>query len=483
MAEYVERLDPDLKFRREASEVLAAWVNPDSVRQIDIFRPATAEGAAFAEVWATSRAHPGQVAVDDSEIIKSMAMRQEYAELVKLGGTRRSWRVHVPLGRDGAGGAKGLLRVHCDMDRWSAVWRSYLAFAMKMLLAVVPLEFALLWVLTSAYLRRPMQKLLSAMQSLGGGDTTARANIWSRDELGSIATRFDAMADELQKTGQERDTLLEDVRGLNASLQGRVDDALLDVRAKNAALERMVERISILREELGQQERLAVAGQLTAAFAHEIGTPLNLVDGHLQLLLGEPSTDEGIREHLATIHAQIGRVGDIVKRLLGHTRPVEPKKAPLKLAPLLFELGQLWAPALGSRRVSLSIDIPEDCTLMADRRQIEQVLINLVNNAADAMEGGGSISLSCSRHSDGGWEVSVADTGQGISKENLGSVFKPMFTTKPEGNGTGLGLAICRAIVRAHGGEMEIESETGRGTTVRFVLPGHVPQEDGKNLP
>jgi len=468
MAEYVERLDPDLKFRREMSEMLAAWANPENISQIDIFRAASVDGATFAEVWATSKARPEEVAADYASMLERMKHPREDADLVALGRGRMAWRVLVPLGR---GGATGVLRVFCDVGRWNAVWRQYLAFALKMLLVVIPLEFALLWALTSAYLRRPMQKLLAAMQSLGGGDASARAGVQGRDELARIACRFDEMADELQNAGVERDRLLEEVRGFNATLRGRVDEALTELRAKNAELERMVGRISILREELGQQERLAVAGQLTAAFAHEIGTPLNLVNGHLQLLVGESSIDVGTKERLATIQAQIGRVGDIVKRLLGHTRQVEPKKAAVELAPLLAELRQLWAPALDARGISFRSEIPDGCTIMADRRQIEQILINLVNNAADAMEGGGSIVLACAKTSDGEWEISLSDTGHGIPAESLGSVFKPMFTTKPEGRGTGLGLAICRAIIRAHGGEIGIDSAAGKGTTVRFTVP------------
>jgi signal transduction histidine kinase len=504
MADYVERLDPGLKFRREMSELLAAWASPESISQIDIFKPAFADGAAFADVWATSRARPEEVAVDDSEMLGRMGAPAEDADLVDLGGGRMAWRVHVPLGRDGSGGAVGVLRVHCGLDRWNAVWGHYLTFALKMLLVVVPLEFALLWAITSACLRRPMLKLLSAMQSLGGGDASARANIARRDELGQIARRFDAMAGELQGAGAERDALLEEVRGFNAALRGRIDDALAELRAKNEELGLMAGRMSILREELAQQERLAVAGQMTAAFAHEIGTPLNLVDGHLQLLLGEPAADGAmgvamgvaIRERLATIRAQIGRVGDTVKRLMSHTRQVEPKKEPVEMAPLLAELGHLWAPALGARGIAFNPDVPLGCTIMADRRQMEQLLTNLVANAADAMEGGGSITIACARAGRGGqgtvggglvtgpgtglgtglgggeWEISVSDTGHGIPAGDLARVFRPMFTTKPEGRGTGLGLAICRAIARAHGGEMGIESEAGRGTTVRLTLPG-----------
>jgi signal transduction histidine kinase len=164
---------------------------------------------------------------------------------------------------------------------------------------------------------------------------------------------------------------------------------------------------------------------------------------------------------------------------------VAPQKPPAELPPPLLDLAQLWAPALSARRIAFRLEVPAGCTLMADRRQLEQILINLVNNAADATEGGGSITISCTKAGPGGgeWEVSVSDTGHGIPAEAIGSVFRPMFTTKPEGKGTGLGLAICRAIVRAHGGEIGIESEPERGTTVRFTLPDEPREKPLANRP
>jgi len=107
----------------------------------------------------------------------------------------------------------------------------------------------------------------------------------------------------------------------------------------------------------------------------------------------------------------------------------------------------------------------------ADRKQMEQLFINLVNNAVDAMPDGGHINLRV-RPTGEGWNVELQDSGHGIPADVLPKVFKPMFTTKPEGKGTGLGLPICREIVRTHGGEIRLESEVGRGTTVIFSLPG-----------
>jgi signal transduction histidine kinase len=112
-----------------------------------------------------------------------------------------------------------------------------------------------------------------------------------------------------------------------------------------------------------------------------------------------------------------------------------------------------------------------------DRKQMEQLFLNLMNNAVDAMPGGGAVLIRARQAEEstpGGlwWELHVRDSGQGIPAELLGQVFRPMFTTKPEGKGTGLGLSICREIVRGHGGEIRIESTEGQGTCVVFTLPG-----------
>ena len=480
VVEDINRLDPELKFRRETAETLVTWTNPEDVYQIDIFAAARVDGENYVEVWATSGARPEEVLKDDDEINKIMELAEEKTELVTLGSGRTVWRVYIPI-QDGRHGrnTKALLRAYCSMDRWNAVWESTYAFTIKTLPIALLIEFALLWGLTSVFVRRPMRKILEAMKLFGKGDASARTSLSGRDELGQIALRFDTMADELQIASQEREAMLSKIQGFNTTLQERVDAALSELQAKNNELELLMERISLMREELGRQERLAVAGQLTAAFAHEVGTPLNLVNSHLQLLIDEAATDDRMRGRLSTIHLQIGRVGEIVRRLLGLTRPIEPKRELVRLLPLLEELQRLWAPTLAAHKVRFQSQIPDNCSFWADRKQLEQIFINLVNNALDAMPGGGAITLEATQNQSSGWEFALKDTGTGIPTENLNKVFKPMFTTKPEGKGTGLGLAICREIVRAHGGDIRIESKDGHGATVRFTLPGDGPGHDG----
>ena len=205
--------------------------------------------------------------------------------------------------------------------------------------------------------------------------------------------------------------------------------------------------------------------------------PLNLVAGHLQLLESQKGLPDKARERLQVIQSQIQRVGDIVRRLLDLTRRPQLHREPQTFADLLADLQQLWTPTLAAHSVTVQTEAPPGCSLDVDRKQMEQLFLNLMNNAMDAMPGGGSVQLTVGPSGDSTpgdlwWELRFRDSGQGIPAEVLGQVFRPMFTTKPEGEGTGLGLSICREIVRNHGGEIHIESAEGQGTCVVFTLPG-----------
>jgi signal transduction histidine kinase len=204
-----------------------------------------------------------------------------------------------------------------------------------------------------------------------------------------------------------------------------------------------------------------------------VGTPLNLVNSHLQLLLGQSDISDKTRERLVVIHGQIERVGDIVRKMVGLTRRPGIQQEAVALGPLVADLQRLWSPTLAIHNIGFDWVAPDPCVLYVDRKQMEQLFINLVNNSVDAMPEGGHLHLSAQPDPAGArWLVRLTDTGTGIPPEIQAKVFRPMFTTKPEGQGTGLGLAICREIVRSHGGEIHIESVEGQGTTMSFSLPG-----------
>lgn len=466
--------DPRFQDPHKIEEILESLAGPDrSVFQIDVFKANTGQAVTLV----TSSGDEERIEWDP-EIGIYMASHNPAAELVDLNTGSRAWKIYLPIRNPKPGKPPiGLIRTYCDLERWEIVWENNLHRTYKILPPVILGEFILLWVILGALLSDPLKLIMEAMKKLERGDRSARAHVQRRDELGLIANRFNHMAAQIQRASEERESLISEIQGLNTGLQERIDAALAELQAKNFELEQLMERIALLREELGQQERLAIVGQLASVFAHEVGTPLNLVNGHLQLLLGQGPLDAKTRERLEVIHAQIQRVGDIVRKLLGHARMPELRRTPFPIATMVEELQRLWNPTLMSRSVALTARFPEQGILHVDHKQMEQLFINLVNNAVDAMPNGGDITLlfkpdPSSPTSSPRWDVVVTDTGHGIPQDLLPMIFKPMFTTKAEGKGTGLGLSICREIVRAHGGDMRIESQEGQGTRVVFSLPG-----------
>lgn len=463
--EILER-DPEFLDPRKIEGVIESLAGEKrSIFQIDIF-PLEAKSRLMGTPISSGDESKLEWGPEIQEHLEKNLRREE---LVDLTTGFRAWEILYPIPNPKPGRPPiGLIRTYLDLERWETVWSQNLQSTIRILPFVLLGEFILLWVIMAFFVNDPLRRLTAAMERLAS-DPEARAPA-RRDELGLIAERFNLMAQELQKVGSEREALLGEVRALNASLQERIDDALAEVAA-------LVERNALLREELSQQERLAVAGQLTAAFAHEVGTPLNLVNGHLQLLLGQPELKERTRERLEVITAQIRRVGDIVRRLLDMTRRPQLNQEAVALPDLIEDLQRLWTPTLAAHHVGFELQADPSIRLFVDRKQMEQLFINLVNNAVDAMPEGGRIQLRVEAEGEAGedvgrWRFILEDSGTGIPAEVLPKIFKPMFTTKPEGKGTGLGLSICREIVRNHGGEIRMESEPGRGSRAVFSLPG-----------
>ncbi len=465
----VER-DPQFKDPRKLEELLQSIAGEDrAVFQIDVFK--RVDGGKVELV----RSSGEEDQVDwNPDLGSYLDIPSSQNSLVDLEGGGQAWKCYLPIANPRPHRPSiGLVRAYCDLERWEAVWRANLQKTYRTLPPVLAGEFILLWVILRWLISDPLTGLVKAMERLEQGEADARAEVQRRDELGYLAARFNAMAQRLQRASREREDLIREIQQLNSGLQDRISVALSELQEKNRELGQLVERVSVLREELSQQERLAVAGQLSATFAHEVGTPLNLVNGHLQILQSQSGLPDKATERLGLIQSQIQRVSDIVRRLLDMTRRPQLSKGELHLEAFLQDLQALWAPTVATHGVQVHRLVPPDCVLDADRKQMEQLFLNLVNNALDAMPEGGTITIRAAHlpSAEGLWELRVEDTGQGIAADALPQVFKPMFTTKPEGKGTGLGLPICREIVRSHGGDIRIESEMGKGTAVVFTLP------------
>jgi signal transduction histidine kinase/iron only hydrogenase large subunit-like protein len=220
-------------------------------------------------------------------------------------------------------------------------------------------------------------------------------------------------------------------------------------------------------------EKLASMGQLSAGVAHEINNPLGVVLIYSHMLLRGLAERDPQREDLEVIVREASRCRDIVRGLLDFARQSRVNKSPTDLAALIREVDAIMRPRLVDRPVELVVDVdPALPVMMLDTLQIKQVVVNLVQNAADAIEGEGSIRVSARLLPRGdSVEIVVADTGAGIPEENLSKLFTPFFTTKEQGKGTGLGLAITYGVVKMHCGDIIADSTVGKGTTFTVTLP------------
>jgi len=216
-------------------------------------------------------------------------------------------------------------------------------------------------------------------------------------------------------------------------------------------------------------DRLATIGELAAGAAHEIRNPLTSIKSSLQYLESR-CREETEKKLLGVALRETDRIDEILTALLSFSRPSEIHKEPCDLIALLEESVALVSIQARAKGVEVRPTFPAAPVIVnADRSQVKQVFLNVFLNAVQAMDGGGTLSVEDIVLENGKTLVRVSDTGPGISEEDLEKVFDPFFTTKK--GGTGLGLSICYTIVKAHGGEIELRSRLGEGTTVLVTLP------------
>jgi signal transduction histidine kinase/iron only hydrogenase large subunit-like protein/CheY-like chemotaxis protein len=237
------------------------------------------------------------------------------------------------------------------------------------------------------------------------------------------------------------------------------------------------EEIEKAREEAGRAQQLASMGQLAADLAREMDSPLNSILAYAQLLFDTVQVADPRREDLATISAEALHCREIMSSLQGFARLREPHWEPATLADLVARALSAMEPNLAVTEVEVTVDIPEGLPgLFVDPAQMTQVLVTVLTNSLEALDGTGRIWIEGRRAEGGpGVELVIADNGRGIAPELLPRLFQPFVTTKGPHPGAGLGLAVAHGIVQAHGGELRVQSKPGFGTTLTIRLPLDVP--------
>jgi len=298
-------------------------------------------------------------------------------------------------------------------------------------------------IVISRRLSTPVRALVKASRRVAEGDLEARVAVNTHDEIAELAGAFNRMA---------------------AALAAR------DEQLKEFARKRIM-----------QSERLAVVGQLAADVAHELNNPLQGIVTYSHLLLERMPADDPQRKSVDKIAVQAARCATIIRALLDFSRPKKPQKKTANLCAVIEECFSL----VEDRALFHNIEVVRDYTdclpeVVIDPAQMQQVFLNLIMNAAEAMGGVGRLTVST--HFDVEREmvqVTLGDTGHGIREEDLGRIFDPFFTTKEVGHGTGLGLAISFGIIKEHGGTIVVESQIGVGTTFTIELPLGGAEEAG----
>ncbi len=281
----------------------------------------------------------------------------------------------------------------------------------------------------------PISKLVDASKAVAGGDLDARVEIRTNDELEDLADSFNAMAEALEKR---------------------------DEQLKEFATQKIM-----------ASERLALIGQLSANVAHELNNPLTGIVTFSHLILENTDCDDPRKKSLEKIVGQATRCRDIIRGLLDFSRQRKPDKVLTNINTVMEQCLSFVENQALFLNIDIKKNLQEDLPMVViDPSQIERVIMNIIINAAEAMDGGGQLVLSSSSNIDQDTVIlEFRDTGPGIGKENIDKIFDPFFTTKDVGHGTGLGLAISYGVVKAHNGTISVDSEPGKGTTFIVRLP------------
>ena len=442
-------LTPGLLLDRKIQQIMAVR---RSVLQLDILRFASEDASLLIATSRPSSRLP--FTPGDTEQVQRGRI---VSRLVRSPEGERHWEVMAPITLEGA--VVGGIAAKFSLNRFDAREARARTLVLMLTAASVLVMGILMGLAVHVVVNRPIGRFMRAIEAVER-KAPAKVDLRGADEFGVLARHFDGMITRIQ--------------AFNEELSSRVTDATEELARRYHEVERLHELLFATQRNLSHAERLALSGRIMAEVAHEVGTPLHSVMGHLELLredLGRDGMPDGVDRRLTIIGSQLRRVTEIISRLLDLTRRPPEQRAPVDLNRLVGETSELVRPV--ATAAGLSLNVSADAALpplVAHGDQLQQVVLNLLTNAMDATPPGGRIDVA-TRAVDGVVQLEVRDTGCGIAEDARQRIFDPFFSTKEPGRGTGLGLFISAEIVRDHRGRIELEGAPGQGTTFRVVLP------------
>jgi len=311
----------------------------------------------------------------------------------------------------------------------------------------------------AGHIFRPLEGMMRTIDRVEGGDLTARNQPLETDgEIAQLARHFDGLLDRLE----ERDR---DQREWGERLEHRVEERTSELRDANRRLKQTTERLII-------SEKLATVGEITASVAHEINNPIAVIQGNLELARSNLGETAGLAdEEFRLIDDQVYRIGVIVSKLLQFARPEEYSGAVNIIDPneVARDCLVLTRHQLQAAKIISEMDLSSQANVHMSRTELQQVFVNLILNAVQAMPEGGTLRISTRDEADQ-IVMTVQDSGSGIAADVISRIFDPFFTTK-QAQGTGLGLSITRQIVTRIGGDISVSSSAGQGSRFCVRLP------------
>lgn len=314
--------------------------------------------------------------------------------------------------------------------------------------------------LLTRYLVKPLERLIKATEDISEGSFPQNLEPTGRNEIGTLSASLSRMADRLREDKKQIEQYVQSLEESNRQLKMAQDEVL-------------------------RSEKLASIGKLAAGVAHEIGNPIGIILGYIEVLHHNINQQEENFDTLKRIENEIMRIDKIIRELLSFSHPSKVSLHPIQVNPLIEETALLISHQKAFRSIELELKLQESLPLiMADEQQFQQVMINLFINAMDAMPNGGKLTIISEQQSDvtnlshtpsnpSGIKITIRDTGIGIKKEDLNRIFDPFYTTKDPGKGTGLGLSVCLRIIESFGGTISVVSSSGKGTKFTTILPAH----------